>query len=234
MRILFRSITFEFLAFLTTLQEVNNFVSIFLYMRIFVFDTETTGFIDKKEWNLEKQPRIVQFAWILWEIQNGTFKELEKVNILINPGQAIPFEASQVHHIYDIDVQDKPKIESLIDKILHYINSPDIIIGHNIEYDDAMIRLELKRLGREYDYKPKQILCTMKNTVDFCALKSEKREGFKYPKLWELYKKIFWEYFTWAHDAIVDVEATLKCFLELQKKWILSIKKQEAQTLSLF
>ena len=203
-------------------------------MRIFVFDTETTGFIDKKEIDLDKQPRIIQFAGILWEIEEGNFKELEKVNILVNPGIAIPFGASQVHHIYDIDVKDKPKIESLIDKILYYINSPDIIIGHNIEYDDAMIRLELKRLGREYDYRPRQVLCTMKNTVDFCALKSEKRDWFKYPKLWELYKKIFWEYFSWAHDAIIDVEATLKCFLELQKNWTLTIKKQETQTLSLF
>gem|GEM_PF-2687460 len=33
-----------------------------------------------------------------------------------------------------------------------------------------MIKLELKRLGREYEYTPKQILCTMKNTVEYCKL----------------------------------------------------------------
>jgi hypothetical protein len=31
-------------------------------MKIFVFDTETTGFINKKEFNLNKQPHIIQFA----------------------------------------------------------------------------------------------------------------------------------------------------------------------------
>jgi DNA polymerase III epsilon subunit-like protein len=31
-------------------------------MKIFVFDTETTGFINKKETDLNKQPKIVQFA----------------------------------------------------------------------------------------------------------------------------------------------------------------------------
>jgi hypothetical protein len=31
-------------------------------VKIFVFDTETTGFINKKDANLKKQPHIVQFA----------------------------------------------------------------------------------------------------------------------------------------------------------------------------
>jgi len=31
-------------------------------VKIFVYDTETTGFIDKKEIDLDKQPHIIQFA----------------------------------------------------------------------------------------------------------------------------------------------------------------------------
>jgi hypothetical protein len=34
-------------------------------MKIFVFDTETTGFFDKKDTSITKQPRIIQFAGIL-------------------------------------------------------------------------------------------------------------------------------------------------------------------------
>ena len=64
----------------------------------------------------------------------------------------------------------------------------------------------------------------MKTTVDFCGIKWN-WERFKYPKLWELYKTLFWEYFIWAHDAIVDVEATLKAFLELNNRWIISVKE---------
>ncbi|MDR1944682.1 MAG: hypothetical protein LBQ59_00940 [Candidatus Peribacteria bacterium] len=33
-----------------------------LKMKIFVFDTETTGFINKNEKDLDKQPKIIQFA----------------------------------------------------------------------------------------------------------------------------------------------------------------------------
>jgi len=198
-----------------------------------VYDTETTWFINKKETNLELQPKVVQFAWILWEIHNWEFIEEKRINLLINPKVPIPFWASQVHHLYDIDVKEAPFIESIIDEILSYINNPDVIIWHNIEYDENMIKLELKRLNQEYKYKPKQVICTMKTTVDYCSLQWNWNR-FKYPKLWELHKKIFWEYFIWAHDAMTDVEATLRCFIELVKMWIIKIEEKKEDVMSLF
>lgn len=200
-------------------------------MRIFVFDTETTWFIDKKDPSLEAQPKIIQFAGIFWDLEDWIFKEEKRVDILINPKMPIPFESSKVHHLYDIDVKNAPFIEDKIDEIMSYINDSDAIIWHNIEYDEDMIKIELKRLNQEYRYQPKQVICTMKNTVDFCAIKWN-WERFKYPKLWELHKKLFDEYFIWAHDAMTDVEATLRCFVELAKTWIIKIEKpQEAMTL---
>ncbi len=205
-------------------------------MKIFAFDTETTWFINKKENDLDKQPRIIQFAWILWNLENGVFEEEERVNILINPKTNIPFWSSEIHHIYDVDVKDAPYIEEVIDDIMKYINWPDIIIWHNIEYDEDMIKLELKRLQKEFQYRPKQIVCTMNETINFCKLakKNEASKWFKRPKLWELYKKLFWEYFTWAHDAIVDVEATLKCFVELVNNWIIKVKQKQDNIMTLF
>ena len=200
-------------------------------MKIFVFDTETTWFINKKDPSLEAQPKIIQFAGIFWDLENWIFKEEKRVDILINPKMPIPFESSKVHHLYDIDVKNAPFIEDKIDEIMSYINDSDAIIWHNIEYDEDMIKIELKRLNQEYRYQPKEVICTMKNTVDFCAIKWN-WERFKYPKLWELHKKLFDEYFIWAHDAMTDVEATLRCFVELAKTWIIKIEKpQEAMTL---
>ena len=40
-------------------------------MKILVFDTETTGFINKKETDLSKQPYIVQFAGIIGELDEN-------------------------------------------------------------------------------------------------------------------------------------------------------------------
>jgi len=205
-------------------------------VKIFVFDTETTWFINKKETNLEKQPHIIQFAWIMWELKDWEFTETKRVNILINPWIAIPYESSKIHHIYDIDVKNAPKIEEVIDEILTYINEPDAIIWHNIEYDEDMVKLELKRLEQEYKYKPKQVICTMNETINFCKLpkKLASSSWYKRPKLWELHKKLFWEYFIWAHDAMTDVEATLRSFIELVKKEVITIKENKEQVMSLF
>jgi DNA polymerase III epsilon subunit-like protein len=133
-----------------------------------------------------------------------------------------------------VDVKDSPFIESVIDEIMLYINTSDVIVWHNIEYDEEILKLELKRLWIEYKYQPKQVICTMRETVDFCAIKWEWKR-FKFAKLWELHKKLFWEYFIWAHDAIVDVEATLKCFIELVKQWLIKVNKnKDVNIISLF
>ncbi len=202
-------------------------------MKIFVFDTETTGFISKKETDLNKQPKIVQFAWILWDLNNGTFVEEKRVNILINPWIPIPFWASQVHHIYDIDIKDAPDIKQVMNEILENINEPDLIIWHNIEFDEDMVKLELKRMQREYAYKPKQSICTMKTTVDYCSIQWNWAR-FKYPKLWELHKKLFDQYFVWAHDAMVDVEATLRSFVKLVNQWVITPIETNEEVMSLF
>jgi len=202
-------------------------------VKIFVFDTETTWFINKKDNNLSKQPHIVQFAWILWDYKNWVFTEESRIDIYINPWIPIPYAASLVNNIYNIDVQNKKSIEYHIDDILYYINTSDIIVWHNIEYDEDMVKLELKRLEREYEYKPNQVICTMKNSIDFCSIKWN-WERFKYPKLWELYKTIFWEYFVWAHNAIIDVENTLKCFIELAKKNVIKLEENKWTVMSLF
>jgi DNA polymerase III epsilon subunit-like protein len=47
---------------------------------------------------------------------------------MVNPKMPIPYGASEVHHIYDVDVKNAPYIEEVIEEIMTYINTPDIII----------------------------------------------------------------------------------------------------------
>ncbi len=202
-------------------------------MKILVFDTETTGFINKKNPSLDAQPYIIQFAGILWELENWVFTEISRKDILINPGISIPYGASQVHHIYDIDVQNAPKMIEVIDEITSFLAQADVIIWHNIEYDEDMLNLELRRYQKQHQYQPEQVICTMKSTVDFCQLQGNGAR-FKYPKLGELYKKLFWEYFIWAHDAMTDVDATLRALLELIDKKVIVLQNNKDEVLSLF
>jgi len=41
--------------------------------------------------------------------------------------------------------------------------------------------------------------------------------GYKWPKLQELHNHLFGESFEEAHNAMADIEATKKCFIELVK-----------------
>lgn len=192
-------------------------------MNVFVFDTETTGLIDKKNPDLSKQPYIIQFAWILWELQGNSFREIARIDQFIKPKIAIPYESSQIHHIYDIDVQNAPPIEQVINTFLNYLNEADIVIWHNVEYDEGMLKLELARLFRIWEYHPNKVVCTMKESVQYCAIQWN-GENYKYPKLRELHRVLFWEYFSGAHDAMKDVEATLNCFVELVKRDVITVE----------
>ena len=210
-------------------------------MKILVFDTETTWFISKKETDLDKQPQIIQFAGVFWDIISQesweyTFSETKRVDIIINPWKPIPFGSSQVHHLYDIDVIWKPLFIDVYTEILELINESDIIIWHNIEYDESMVLLELRRLEKEYLYKPKQVICTMNESTSYCKLpkRDDKAEWFKRPKLWELHKKLFWEYFIWAHDALTDVEATLRCYMALINHNVITLEEPKENVMSLF
>ena len=195
-------------------------------MKLFVFDTETTGFVER-DGPLEVQPYIVQFSGILLELQSDkTLQEIDRIDAFVKPPISIPFGASQVHGIYDKDVSEKTSISEQIDIFLSYLNGADIVVWHNIEYDESVINYELQRLSRRGDYHPQKTLCTMKSTVDFCALPG-RGIGFKFPKLNELYKKLFGEYFEGAHSAIYDVEATVRA---LQKLLQLDIIRVEQNT----
>lgn len=201
-------------------------------MKAFVFDTETTGFT-VRDGRLDQQPYIIQFAGILGEIsQEDWFVEIDRINVLIKPPIPIPFASSQINGIYDRDVVDKEPLSYHIDEIMDYINTrTDIAVAHNIEYDRDVLSYELERLWRAGDFHPKQSLCTMRSSTDYCELQW-RGLSFKPPRLNELYKHLFGTWFEWAHDAMVDVEATSRAFGELVKRWV--IKLEEPMEMRLF
>ncbi len=99
----------------------------FHFMKICVFDTETTGF-PVRDGALDQQPYIVQFAAIVGELDGDkNYRELERHDILIKPRIPIPFSSSQVHGIYDKDVENAPYIEEKIGEILRILNSVDVV-----------------------------------------------------------------------------------------------------------
>ena len=90
-----------------------------------------------------------------------------------------------------------------------------ILVGHNISFDINIVGAELIRTGVECVVQNKSSICTMKSTVNFCALPG--KFGYKWATLEELYFKLFGKSFLDAHSAMNDIKATKDCFFELKK-----------------
>lgn len=204
-------------------------------MKIFVFDTETTGLFNRSEKDIDKQPYIVQFAWILVNMKdNWIYEEIDRIDTLIKPPIPIPLQTSQIHYIYDIDVINKKTFEEQVNDIMPFINNPDIIVWHNVQFDENMLITEIQRLKIKWlpiDYCPSKTICTMEESINFCAIPRKSGSWFKRPKLQELARKTLWHYFHWGHNAMVDVEYTLKALSELVKNWTIKLKKSDKLTL---
>jgi hypothetical protein len=66
-----------------------------------------------------------------------------------------------------------------------------------------------------------KLYCTMKNSIDLCNIKKTNVRGNEYkkfPKLVELYEKIFGCQPSGLHNSLVDVYACLRCYLSIKNE----------------
>jgi len=185
------------------------------------FDTETTGTpmnykapsSDTRNW-----PRLVQLGWILMT-EKG--KKVSEKNYIVKPnGFTIPAEATKIHNITTkMALEQGRELSFVIDEFLKDFNKAKYVVGHNIDFDKKIVGAELIRLSIPDIMNSKKAFCTMKSSTDFCKIPGY--YGYKYPKLQELYHKLFGRDFEDAHDAANDIEATQQCFWELRKKGLI-------------
>jgi DNA polymerase III epsilon subunit-like protein len=182
-----------------------------------IFDTETTGI--PKDWhapisNSSNWPRLVQIAWTLLDCEKSY---LDKKNFIIKPsGFEIPLEASKIHKITTAyAINNGVDLITVLNQFNEAINKCSHIIAHNIDFDEKIVKAEFYRCGIQNNIDNKTKICTMKISTDYCAISGP--YGFKWPKLEELYKKLFSENFIEAHNAEKDLEATQRCFWKMKE-----------------
>jgi DNA polymerase III epsilon subunit-like protein len=196
-------------------------------MRILVFDTETTGLVPRqinyinKEWYKDsKLPYIVQLSWLLVDTDNDKILNKGDYIIKLHPSIIIPDVCIKVHGISN-ELSQKEGIP--IQKVLPYFimdyKYADIIVCHNLDFDMKMIKIELLRnnYGNIIDSLNKNTYCTMKNSIELCAIERTNSMGkyFKYPKLIELHKKLFNTEPKNLHNSFNDVIVCLRCYYKL-------------------
>ena len=186
---------------------------------ICVLDIETDGLPRKNLISIE-YPNVVQVAWLLMDTDGNIFK---KESDLINYPNITYTEAFAVNQI-DINLVKRigKQPDEVYRKLISDIKISDFIVAHNIDFDLPILRSQLKKYQVQDPFSSKKTICTMKETIDYCNIPNFDGRN-KFPKLTELYKKLFDYDIEQKHNAESDALLTAKCFKELLTKGIIDL-----------
>ena len=191
-------------------------------MKILVFDTETTGLperVNNKYPNIEntdKWPYVIQLSYILYDTELQTMIEYQDNIIKLAPNIKISSESTKIHGINrSLSNRKGIPITDAINSFIKTLAKADCIVAHNLSFDKRMIQVELFRLDSIDCFIGKDEHCTMKSNINYCAIEKIGRNGdtyYKYPRLSELYHKMFGIIPKGTHNSMVDVLICLRCY----------------------
>ena len=200
-------------------------------MKIFVFDTETSGLPERNAsiYDCNTWPYILQLSYIFYDISNN-ISIIKDDYIKVNSNVIISEESYLKHGISRELIDDKGiNIKSALHEFNKFLDLADIVIGHNISFDKRMIFVESIRNRTAQKFTKfvgsnkilKSEFCTMKNTIDFCGLQYKNKNDKlikKNPNLSELYIKLFPDAILPdnLHNSIIDVAVTIRCYMKYQ------------------
>jgi DNA polymerase III epsilon subunit-like protein len=201
---------------------------------ILVFDTETTGLFPKQDKSappipLSAYPYITQASFIIYDLSQERIIETYDYYIKVPEHVVISDEITRITKITK-DMCNRGK--DITDFLEHFYNaylSANVLVGHNIDFDIKMISLELERNRDRIrsdclslfnksieELRNVDRYCTMRRGTNICNIIVENSNRKKWPKLTELYVKLFNEPPPEnMHNSLVDIKATLKCYLKM-------------------
>lgn len=206
-------------------------------MHVLVFDTETTGlpkikFINKD--TLHLWPHIVQFSYIIFDTETNSIVKIKDYIIKVPDYIVISEDNSKIHGITnDISLSKGINIVEVFEEFFDDFNNSEYVVGHNVSFDLNIIKVELNRLiyansnNKITNFQKylnildtsQKIYCTMQVSIDLCAIETKDKFGRtynKFPKLLELYKKLFNVTPNNLHNSLNDVIVCLRCFMKLK------------------
>lgn len=155
------------------------------------FDLEATGLNVLKD-------RIVQIALIKFEKKTGAEK---RYCTLVNPGIPISEEAISIHGITPDMVRSAPTFAQIAEQLYTFIGNADLAGYNSTRFDIPMLIEEFGRVGMDFSIEDRNLI-----DVQQIFYKMEPRT------LRAAYRFYCGEELNNAHDALADVEATIKVF----------------------
>ena len=105
-----------------------------------VLDTETTGL------EVKQGHRVIEIGAVLL---NDRKKSEENFHSYLNPSRLIDEEASKVHGIMNVDLEDSPSFDKIADEFVEFIDGATLVI-HNAPFDLGFLNNELQLASTSY------------------------------------------------------------------------------------
>lgn len=186
--------------------------------KYFVFDVETTGLAySTKPSETYAMPRVVSVGWY---VLDEDFKEVKSEYFILKPYRyQIPKDSVMIHGI----TRERAVMEGLphnevYPKLLEDLHQCELVVCHNASFDVPVLEADFIRwnFGRSI-IGVKLVACTMKSGTELCAIPKTRGRGYKYPKLSELYLRMYYNKYPNArfggklHNAKFDALVTCLC-----------------------
>lgn len=206
-------------------------------MLVLVFDTETTGLPKSSIVNkntLQLWPYIVQFSYIVYDKNANKIIKIKDWIVKVPENITIPEETTKIHGITnEMSRNQGVDISIALESFFDDFYKCDQIVAHNLNFDLNMVNVEMTRMienknfgnkseiqlqeDMNYFNNCKKFYCTMQETIEFCNIEKLDKKGKKYikfPRLSELYQKLFNETPNNLHNSLNDTLVCLRCFMK--------------------
>ena len=175
---------------------------------IIIFDTETTGLDKPEETDLNLQPFITEI-YCHKVTANKKMKYVDSFHSLIKPPIPIPDFITNKTGIDDYTVKKAPSFLEIFHEFCFFFLGCEMMIAHNLSFDLKMIRFELQRIGKEFNFPyPPIHFCTVEQSMH---IKGHRMTNG------ELHKHLTGKEIEGAHRAKIDVLATFENYKILKK-----------------
>lgn len=205
-------------------------------MMILALDTETTGLPSWRDpSDAPHQPHLIQLAAIL---HDEAGREVERLSTIVRPGAGAVMEpeAFAAHGI----TLERAGLEgvcpvAVLERFLAMAATATIIVGHNVSFDIRIMRIHAARHSGVKWEAPCPTFCTMKRAAGIVNLpptdkmRASGRNWPKPPRLGECIKHFFGEELEGAHDALNDVQASMRVFWHLTREMGVPMFKPPSQ-----
>lgn len=175
-------------------------------MRALAFDTETTGLTRNRKVALDKQPEVIEYCGILFDLDSGKIERESEMLIKPSITKKLPDEIVKITGITDNLLANAEPFTFHAKQIKDELEKADLVIAHNVTFDREMIDIEMERLGKAIQWP--ETLCTVEASKSLTG---------RFMKLSSLYTHLFGEAFSGAHRALVDTKALVRIALKLKE-----------------